>query len=509
MTASWQFRFAPAVELPALAWLARIQAEVVHVEHGASVRRDDAGFFEGTWAGRPSIDAIPDATTVFGSGVVARGSDLVVITPSHQLEGVYHARVGDELLVSNSLAGLLSAARLELDPGVDYPSLFIASTGACWLIDDPAAPGRRLLTNRVRIPTSAEPVTAHLIENLYIRPDLAVEEARKPREGPFESFADYNRRLAKALASAIANASTYEPIVSLSSGYDSTAVAAVAARVGCRKAFGFRTSRPSPRDGSVGDSGAQTARLLGLRYELFDRQAYLAAEDKPEAEFLSTGMTGEDLIFKAAEPALAHAMLLTGYWAGTQFAMSHSNDWRHISPTTTAGADLAEFRLRNDTIHVPLPVFGASQDPGAPLLLDLAEMEQFRVGGHYDRPIPRRIAEEAGVPRASFGQVKRAANILLQRDGPAGFSNASRTSLERFAAAEGRPVGFRRRRPFGRLERATIRIAEQLRLGRAVRGLKRRQSSLAHFEAPFGNLVLRWAIHTVRPRYAALERRRE
>ena len=506
VTARWQFRFAPAAGLPPLAWLARIRRRVVDIHYGASVRRDDAGFVEGTWAGPPSIDFLPDATTVFGSGMVLHGRDLVVITPSHQLEGMYHVRAGDVLLVSNSLVAVMVASRLELDPAIDYSSIFTASTDACWLLDDPAAaPAGRLVKSQLEIPTKTKSVTAQIYENLVVRPDLTTEVARKPREGAFESFADYSRRMTEALASLITNASSYEPVVSLSSGYDSTAVAAVVARVGCHRAFGFGTSRPSPHDGSVDDSGAKTARVLGLRYDLFDRLGYLSADDLPEAEFLATGMTGEDLIFKSAEPAVRRSMLLTGYWAGTQFAMSHSGDWRHITPTTTAGADLAEFRLRADFIHVPLPVFGASQEPGAPRLLDRAEMQPFRVRGHYDRPIPRRLAEEAGVPRGTFGVAKRAANILLQREGLAGMSAASLASLERFAAAEGLSLGYRRRRPFGRLERGTIKLADRLGAGRAVTGLKRRRVSLVHFEPHFGNLLLRWAVHTLRPRYAALE----
>ena len=497
----------PAEDVPPLAWLTRIRAGVVDVHHGASVKRDGTGLFEGTWAGKPSIDSLPDATTVFGSGMVRRGQDLVVITPSHHLEAVYHAQVGGSRFISNSLVGLLGASRLEVDPAVDYSLLFTKASEACWLLDDPQSPPPgRLIMSRFEIPTTTEMVTAQLIENLVIRPDLSVEEIRKAREGAFDSFADYSRRMAAALASAISNASGYEPIVSLSSGYDSTAIAAVAARVGCTRAFGFRTSRPSQHDGSVEDSGAGTARILGLKYELFDRLGYLSAKDLPEAEFLATGATGEDLIFKAAELALRRKMLLTGYWAGTQFAMSRSDEWRHVAPTTTAGADLTEFRLRNDLIHIPLPVFGASQDRGAPNLLDRKEMESFRVHGRYDRPIPRRLAEEAGVPRGTFGLVKRAANILLQREGLAGFSAASRASIESFAAAEGGQVGYRRRRPFGRLERGSIKLFERLGAGHALGALKRRRARLAHFESAFGNLVLRWAIKTISPRYAAFEK---
>ena len=262
------------------------------IHYGKSVRREESAFFEGTWVGPELLGSVPESTTVFGSGIVARDGQLVVVTPSHHLEGVYVARAEGDLIVSNSLVGTLCGANLELDPDADYPTLFATACALCWFIDDVSEdPAGRLIGATFSIPTRTHPVTAHFYENLVIAGDLAVTEARKRREAPFTSFADYSRRLTAALGSAMSNAGPYEAVVSLSSGYDSTAVAAVAARVGCRRAVGFRTSRPSPQDGSIGDSGAATARLLGLDYELVDRLAYMQTTDLPEAEFLASGMT--------------------------------------------------------------------------------------------------------------------------------------------------------------------------------------------------------------------------
>jgi hypothetical protein len=38
-------------------------------------------------------------------------------------------------------------------------------------------------------------------------------------------------------------------------------------------------------------------------------------------------------------------------------------------------------------------------------------MRPWSIGGNYDRPVPRRIAEEAGVPRQLFGQLKLASVV--------------------------------------------------------------------------------------------------
>ena len=285
-----------------MAWVARLSDGCVEIAAGTSARHEDGAFFEGTWAGPGALAALPEQTTLFGSGMVARGTDLFVLTPSHHLEGLYHARIGDKLFVSNSLVGVLTAGGLELDPGTDYPSIFGASNELWRLIEEETeSGGRRLVGNRLSIPTTSEPVTAQFFENLLIGRNLSITEARKPRERPFELFEDYRRRLTEATASIVANAGAYQPVVSLSAGFDSTAVAAVASHVGCSRAVGFSSARPARSDGSTNDSGEPTAALLGMDYEEFDRLAYRALDDLPEAEFLATGMAGEEIIFRGVE----------------------------------------------------------------------------------------------------------------------------------------------------------------------------------------------------------------
>ena len=91
-------------------------------------------------------------------------------------------------------------------------------------------------------------------------------------------------------------------MVSVSSGYDSTAVAVMAAENGCRQALTFREGRRSKRTGSnIADSGEQTAARLGMDVRVFDRPAYMSREDLPEAEFLATGLSAEDVVMSAFE----------------------------------------------------------------------------------------------------------------------------------------------------------------------------------------------------------------
>jgi len=91
------------------------------------------------------------------------------------------------------------AAGLELDPRVPYPPFFNQSVDGVM---------------HTIIPTTTDPITAHLHDNLRVDPHGHFFVDPKPREAIFASFADYRRRLSDALASAMANAPSFEPVES-------------------------------------------------------------------------------------------------------------------------------------------------------------------------------------------------------------------------------------------------------------------------------------------------------
>ena len=223
---SARFNYRASTALPPLAWLASIEDGAVDVRCGSSVRCTERGFVEGTWVGEFDIAALPGSTTVFGSGLVDDGSGLVLVPPSHPLERLYLHRGKERLIASNSLVWLLEATGLGLDPAVLYPPIFVR-----------AAEG--VHNTIVEIPTTGAPLQSVVYHNMRLTSsgELRIEE--RPREKPFTSYADFRSRLAEALRSAVANAPGYEMVATISSGYDSTAVAAVAAEVGCRRAVTF------------------------------------------------------------------------------------------------------------------------------------------------------------------------------------------------------------------------------------------------------------------------------
>ncbi|MEP7361064.1 MAG: hypothetical protein ABI744_05730 [Chloroflexota bacterium] len=503
--AQWHFIIRAQPTMPALAWVAAVRPGEVSVDCGTSVRTFDNGLVEGTWVGPADPALLPDSTTVFGSGLVQRDGALIAIPASHHLECIYFARLADVLVVSNSLPGLMTAAGLQLERGVNYSDVFHEMCEGCWLIDDVAPGGLQLRHQHSLIPTTTVPITAWHVENLVIEPDLRVRAERRPRETAWHSFAEFNERITRAAESLLANG--HRPsVVALSGGYDSAAVAAIVARVGVRRAAGFTNARPAANTDDVTDSGADIAAALGMEFVGVDRLAYKNRTDLAEADFLATGMPGEEMIFLGIEPETRGGLLFNGYWAGTEWAEATRNSWRNVAPITTSGAGIGEYRLKADFAWVPLPVFGAIRTEDAPSLLDLPEMDPYRVGGNYDRPVARRLIEEAGLKRGTFATAKRAVNVLPARDGPDVFSTAARESIAQFAAANGETLDWHRRRPFSRYERALARAAQRLGLRALAGPLELRQERLIHFEPTFGNLVLRWAVSIVSARYAAVQR---
>ena len=56
-------------------------------------------FFAGSWVGEAALDSVASSTTPFGSGMVVRDGELLVVPPGHTLEGVYRWHGSGELLI--------------------------------------------------------------------------------------------------------------------------------------------------------------------------------------------------------------------------------------------------------------------------------------------------------------------------------------------------------------------------------------------------------------------------
>ena len=196
-------------------------------------------------------------------------------------------------------------------------------------------------------------------------------------------------------------------------------------------------------------------------------------------------------------------MLLTGT-QGNGIWRRDGNRRTDHSRAALDGCSLQEFRLRLDFCFVPLPAFGLSQRPSVMDISASDEMEPYSVGGYYDQPISRRIAEEGGIPRGTFAVTKQAASALIHSEGESALAPASAAAIRAFAAAEGTPVVYppRERGPFW--ERLVMRVGSNVGASQVVNDIKWRRKRLNHFQPAIGNLLLRWGVSVVGPRYQAL-----
>jgi hypothetical protein len=122
-------------------------------------------------------------------------------------------------------------------------------------------------------------------------------------------------------------------------------------------------------------------------------------------------MQAEDIVYSAMSEYLGQRVLVTGFHGDKIWGL-HSKPTSVIQRGDISGSSLGEFRLRRDFVHLPLPFCAAQRHADIARISHSEEMKAFSIGGDYDRPIPRRIAEEAGVPRELIGTGKKAVSLL-------------------------------------------------------------------------------------------------
>lgn len=378
--------------------------------HGPGVETGDDFFVEGAWSEPFARAQFERSVTLMGSGGKIVDGALVLCSPTHTAERLHLLREDGCVLASNSLTFLLERAGAELDPGyIPYHCDLISIIGG---LDDhvraiPVADGRS--------------IELFYHTNLRVTPDLACTTLEKTQIDAFEDFSSYRAFLIRTLEGLRDNArsderrSKHALLTTISSGYDSTACAALASELGCREAVTIRDSR---QYGGGDDSGLRIGEILGLDVSEVGRLDYLERPGVPEAEFVACGDLGQDLVFASFERFVEGRMLLTGFHGGKVWDRNCKVVSTSIVRGDPSGNSLTEFRLRLGFIHVPVPFIGCQQHPSLYRIANSEEMRPWQIGGNYDRPIPRRIIEEKGVPREMFGMRKKAVSVLLNRGLP-------------------------------------------------------------------------------------------
>ena len=213
----------------------------------------------------------------------------------------------------------------------------------------------------------------------------------------------------------------YEGLATVSSGYDSNALAVLLKKLGVREAITFYDKIPCD------DSGDEIARLLGLTVYTYGRTDFQTTPDVDEAEFLSWPDQTSDIVIAPCEWHLVGKVLVMGRYGDAVFGDNHSRmpGGFHLTGSHGRGSGLIEFRLRTGFLLFNPFYAGGMHLSAIHGIASSAEMKPWRVGGDYDRPIARRIIEEAGVLARKFRRNQSRFRVLplhIQRGSESGSS---------------------------------------------------------------------------------------
>lgn len=404
-----RFDFQQHDSLPLLAWCARVRpgGEAIQVLHGSQVETGSGFFMDGAWDGPYPEVGFDRASTFTGTGGLIQGDTVLFCPPSHILERLFAIRSGSDLLFSNSLVFLLVQAGEELD--LDHPEYHL----------DYLRYYRAGFPMRNKTLPTASGATVRLYDGVNVRVDAALSTVLEDRYfgEPPADYSEFAGFMFRAVESVIENAAhpgrahRYRSVAALSKGYDSPAVGALAAHGGCTDGVTFTRSgyRTPGNVAYVDDDGSEIGHLLGMTVATFERAEIHEITEPGPTELFVNPYHATERQTQILASAVGGAVFMSG---------RHGEQFWHLDPyasqprlfdpgsVSMAGAASTDMRLRMGYLNFPVPYVLGVFAPALNRISRSAEMAPWRIGGSYDRPLARRLLEEAGIPREAFGQRK-------------------------------------------------------------------------------------------------------
>ena len=422
-------------DVPALAFAAEIipGRREIRALCGRAVEVDDRGLIAGAWSARFKERAIERGATSVGTALRLTSGGLIAIVGTASASALFFCRTGSRLFVSNTLAFALAAADDRLVTSHPfYPQ------DLCTFVFG---------SHRYRhtVPTESGQLSVHY-GSMAIGDDLRLRPVPVTEPPPFSDFSSYRAYLIDETRSMFANAADparriqYTPVVALSAGYDFPAAAVIAREAGCTEGFTF--GQPFDRPDIDEDSGAAIGRTIALSMKEYRTYAYRDRSDLPEIEFIASSFAGGQVYLTAADGVLSERIVVSGYGGDRIWARNYGERNRPHFPFYIGGYSQTEFFVRAPALDFSVPLVGARRFAEIGAISRGEPMRPWSIGGDYDRPVPRRIVEEAGIPRGSFATRKRRItpdyDNLTRRavDLDRFLSRASRAAFERWFAAE-------------------------------------------------------------------------
>lgn len=346
----------------------------------------------------------------------------MISCPSHFYEGIYllyDKRTGYSYF-SNSLNYVLNESIQTYDDSFEEMIHII-----CHRNDEITAKG--IFEIETLLYSSSEySIHVFYYHNIVINQNKCEIRVRKPSCSSYKNFREYKDYLLKVLVSLNMNSNSmgrenlYPTLATLSSGYDSSAVAALLVEIGAVEAVTIDVNVEGNDD-----SGLEIAEYLGLECKpcahplavnnVIDNLGafnYSKSFADETSEFLATIGHGDEIVFQAFDPYLEGKAVYTGH-SGDDIWTINNQDFIGIPVTIINGKSLSEYRLRKNFFHVPLPVIGAVYPFSHYKINYQKDMKKYWIDDKYNRPIARRLVEEIGVPRGVFAKSKRSTNPYI------------------------------------------------------------------------------------------------
>jgi hypothetical protein len=416
------FRYQESSALPPLAWCAVVERNnpQITIQHGPAVEAHPQFFAEAAWSGNFNLEGLHHATTVCGTAGLQIQEEVLFLTGSSQCSPLFTVRGRDSVYISNSMIYALVAAGDQPDSAYPFYAYDILNAYRQRLSD--YLSGRNAIGSVVLPTAKGAELRIHFLARLVLSSDLQFKIQPILVDQPPECYSSLKRHLDETVSAVLANAAAttrrvqYESFLMISKGYDSPALASLAAGKGSDLAatvVDHRQADPSA------DSGIEIASLLGYQCKTVDRWDYLQQDYKIQAEFA----------WQTFAPALSFQSLATDLNKKILFSGVYGYAWQEWQPfrsverspyfrTMIAGLGQLEFRLRAGYLVFAVPSIGIPHTTAWNAISRSEEMAPWRLGGSYDAPIARRIGEEAGIPRQAFGIKKMATSqVRLFRPG--------------------------------------------------------------------------------------------
>lgn len=409
---TWKIHYCPIADLPKLMWLAVVRPEgkTLTVYHGPAVECRDEWLVEGVWDGDFARGEFHRSENFFGSGIRVEGERLYCSASSALVDRLFYCRQKRTILVSNSEILLLAFTNSKLDGRHDY------NVESCSILKGV----QRYEKDFTIVNPQIDRFYQVYHDNIVIDGE-GISFERRTRIRDIDSFEHYHallndvlQRLKRCYASPDRRI-RLDAFTTISSGYDSTAVACLTKGIGvttCFTAARSNTVMPAWMNRRrTYDDGGPIAAALGMKTIYLNPRVSGSSDD--ELYFYAVDPAKTELIFHSMaehiEKTCQAAVVFTGYHGDKMWDCGldpkYLND--HIVRGDISGLRLSEIRLKSGFIHVAVPFMFASSVASISKLTASPDMEPWRLRNSYDRPIPRRIGETAGVDRRLFGFNKK------------------------------------------------------------------------------------------------------